>query len=136
MTNTDADAIADEIVELWVYFAIHTCTHAQPPLDQPGGRDWLQIRLVEEFRGGLVIVVVNTLESPDASLPLTVAVLCVRDIIRACNEAFAPIAVRVATAAAAGEDVVFKVATAAIEEAKRSLLQQVSLAIERAMARG
>ena len=136
MTDPDANAIAGEIVELWVYFALHTCTHAQPPLDQPGGRGWLQIRLVEEFRGRLVIVVVNTLEPPDASLPLTVAALCVRDIIRACNEAFAPIAGWVATAAAAGEDVVFEVATAAIAEAKPALLQQVSLAVERVLARG
>lgn len=134
MTDTAAVVAAAKIVELWGYFAIKTCVYSRPPLEYPGGRDWLQITLVEEFRGRIGGVVVGTLESPDEPLPLTVACLCVHDIIRACNAEFAPIAGRVATAAAAGEGV-GEIARAAVAEAEPHLRAAVSLAVERAVAR-
>jgi hypothetical protein len=134
-TMTDTVAVAEKIVELWAYFAVKTCVYSRPPLDHPGGRDWLQITLVEEFRGRIGGVVVDTLESPDVPLPLTVACLCVHGIIRACNSEFAPIAGRVATAAAAGEGVK-EIARAAVAEAEPHLRAAVSLAVERAVLRG
>ena len=56
----------------------------------------------------------------------------VRDIITAGNAAYAPIAVRMATAAAAGEESDFM---AAVAEAGPFLRQAISLAVERARRR-
>lgn len=66
-------------------------------------------------------------------LPLPAAGLAVRDVIRACNSEYAPIAMQAATAAAAGEDVDVEVA---IAEAEPFLRERISLAVERAVARG
>lgn len=133
MTGTDADAVAKEIVELWAYLAVNPCNHLQSLIDRPGNCDLLQVRLEEWFRRLSADALQSALEQ---RLPLPGAALPVREIMTACNEAFAPIAERVAAVAAAGEDVVFKVATTAISEAKPLLLQQVSLVAERAVARG
>ena len=84
--------------------------------------------LVERNRAGIGAAVVEILQR---ELPLTVAGLCVRDIIRACNEAYAVIAMRAAAAAAAGEQ--FDVA--AVGEAEPFLRERISRAAERARRR-
>jgi hypothetical protein len=117
-----AMAIADQIVEVWAALAADTSAlRDSPPLDQPGGRDWAALLLVERFRVGIGAAVVGILQQ---SLPLTVAGLCVRDVLTAGNAAYAP---------AAGEQ--FDVAAAVTEELPY-LRERIERAIERAVARG
>ncbi len=128
---TDTAAVAGLIVEAWSYVASDTVALRDPlPLDQAGARDWAAVLLTERFRAGIGGAVLVILER---TLSLPVAGLCVRDVIRACNEAYAPIAGLVADAAAAGET--FDVA-AAVAEAEPFLRQRISLAIERSVRRG
>ena len=131
---TDAVAVAGLIVEAWSRIASDTSDRDDdaPWLHDPGGRDWLQVRLVEWHRADSGAAVVHLLQQ---SLPLPVAGLCVRDIIRACNEAYAPIAGWIATETVAGghddEDL-----AAAVADAEPALRAAVARAIERAVARG
>jgi hypothetical protein len=131
---TDTDAVAGLIVDAWSRIACDTSEldDDAPWLRDPGGRDWLQVRLVEWRRADSGAAVVHLLQQ---SLPLPAAGLCVRDIIRAANEAYAPIAGRAATAAAAGDDVDVVVAEA-VAAAEPALRAAVERAIERAVARG
>ena len=124
------DTVADQLVAAWSALAADTSALGDaPPLDQPGGRDWAAVLLVERNRAGIGAAVVEILQR---ELPLTVAGLCVRDIIRACNEAYAVIATRAAAAAAAGEQ--FEVA-AAVAETEPFLRERISRAAERARRR-
>ena len=131
---TDTDAVAGLIGEAWSRIASDTSEldDDAPWLHDPGGRDWLQVRLVEWHRADSGAAVVHLLQQ---SLPLPVAGLCVRDIIRACNEAFAPIAGWIATETVAGghddEDL-----AAAVAEVEPALRAAVDRATERALARG
>ena len=129
---TDTDAVADQIVAAWAALAADTSALDDgPQLDQPGGRDWAGVLLVEHFRAGIGAAVVEILQQ----LPLPVAGLAFRDVVMACNAEFAPIALRVADAAAAGEGV-NEIARAAVAEAEPHLRAAVSLAVERAVLRG
>lgn len=125
------EPIVDQLVVRWAALAADTSAlRGAPPLDQPGGRDWLQVRLMEAFRAGIGAEVSEILER---TLPLPVAGLCVRDIVRACNAEYTPIGMRIAAAAATGEQ--FDV-TAAVTEELPYLRERIELAIERAVARG
>jgi hypothetical protein len=98
----------------------------------PGGRDWLQLWLTEWHRADIGAAVVHLLPE---GLPLPVAGLCAREIIRACNAAYTPIAAWMATETAAGgvddED-----PAVMLTDAEPALCQEISRVIERAVARG
>ena len=129
---TDTDAVAAQITAAWARLAADTTAlDDAPDLDPPGGRDWLYLRLTEWHRADIGATVVHLLPQ---RLPLPTAGLCARDIIRACTEAYAPIAWRIATAAVAGGDV-DAAAAAAVAEAEPALREEVSRAIERAVGR-
>ena len=124
------DTAADQIVGAWARLAADTTAlDGAPDLRAPGGGDWARVLLVERFRAGIGAAVVGILQK---SLPLTVAGLCVRDVLTAGNAEYAPIAMRMATAAAAGETL--EVA-AAVAEAEPFLRERIVLAVERAVAR-
>ena len=125
------DSAANEIVEFWTCLAVNrpTLRHAQQHPDQPGARD-LAVVLTERFHAMNDDMVPLTLQQ---TLPLPTAGHCVRDILRACNEAYAVVAGRV-VAAVRGD--VFEVARAAVVEAKPPLRQKISLAVESAVRRG
>ncbi len=131
---TDAEDVAATIAAAWVRIASDTAELDQdaPWLADPGGRDWLQLRLTEWHRADIGAAVVHLLPQ---RVPLPVASLCVRDVIRACNTAYAPIAGWVATETAAGgvddEDL-----AAMVAEAEPAMRQEISRVIERAVARG
>jgi hypothetical protein len=75
---TDTDAVAGLIVDAWSRIACDTSEldDDAPWLRDPGGRDWLQVRLVEWHRADSGAAVVHLLQQ---SLPLPAAGLCVRD---------------------------------------------------------
>ena len=126
---TDTDAVADQIVAAWAALAADTSALDDgPQLDQPGGRDWAGVLLVEHFRAGIGAAVVEILQQ----LPLPVAGLAFRDVVMACNAEFAPIALRVADAAAAGEPFDLKKVAA---EAAPFLRERIELSVERALRR-
>jgi hypothetical protein len=131
---TDAEDVAATIAAAWVRIAADTTEldEDSPWLADPGGRDWLYLRLTEWHRADIGAAVVHLLPQ-GVSLP--VAGLCARDIVRACNEAYGVIAWRIATAAVAGGDV-DAAAAAAVSDAEPALRQEISRAIERALARG
>lgn len=126
------DAVADQIVRAWSRIAADTsAVDGAAWLHDDGGADWAAVLLTERFRAGIGAAVVQILER---GLPLTAAGLCVREVIRACNEAYTPLAGRVATAAAAGGDPA-AVAAAEAAESEPVLRQAISLAVERALRR-
>jgi hypothetical protein len=129
-----SDTVAAAIAAAWVRIASDTAELDEdaPWLAEPGGRDWLQLRLTEWHRADVGAAVVHLLPQ---QLPLPTAGLCAREIVRACNAAYAPIAGWIATETAAGgvddEDL-----AALVAEAEPALRQEISRVIERAVARG
>lgn len=126
------DAVVDQITAAWSALAADTsAVDGAAWLHDDGGADWAAVLLTERHRAGIGAAVVAILQR---ELPLTAAGLAVREIIRGCNAEFGPLALRVATAAAAGGDPA-AVAAAEAAETEPALRQQVSLAVERAVRR-